>query len=61
MLFCPLPQSGHQGFHCDVVAPSLIPRKASDRVKTPRRDRDQLARLFHACELIATYMPDYST
>ena len=27
-----------KGIHCDVVSPSLIPKKASDRVKTDRRD-----------------------
>ena len=37
-----------KGLHCDVVAPSLIPKKASDRVKTDRRDADQLARLYRA-------------
>jgi transposase len=41
-----------------VVAPSLIPRKASDRVKTDRRDADQLARLFRAGELTAIHVPD---
>src|SRR5204863_8224541 len=34
----------HKGIHCDLVCPSLIPKKASDRVKTDRRDADQLAR-----------------
>ena len=43
---------------CDVVAPSLIPRKASDRVKTDRRDAEQLARLFRAGELTAIRVPD---
>src|SRR5664279_3786276 len=32
----------HKRFHCDVIAPSLIPKKASDHVKTNRRDADQL-------------------
>jgi transposase len=41
-----------------VVAPSLIPTKASDRVKTDRRDARQLARLFRAGELTAIYVPD---
>ena len=41
-----------------VVAPSLIPRKASDRVKTDRRDARQLARLYRAGELSAIYEPD---
>jgi len=35
-----------KSIHCDVVCPSLIPKKASDRVKTDRRDADQLARLY---------------
>jgi len=45
-------------YHCAVVAPSLIPTKASDRVKTDRRDARQLARLFRAGELTAIYVPD---
>jgi transposase len=45
-------------YHCAVVAPSLIPTKASDRVKTDRRDALQLARLFRAGELTAIYVPD---
>ncbi len=47
-----------RGLHCEVVAPSLIPKKASDRVKTDRRDAEQLARLFRAGELTAIYVPD---
>ena len=47
----------HQYF-CQVIAPSLIPTKASDRVKTDRRDARQLARLFRAGELTAIYVPD---
>src|SRR5258705_2726183 len=38
----------HKGIHCNLVCPSLIPKKASDRVKTDRRDADQLARLYPA-------------
>src|SRR6185295_249293 len=45
-------------YHCAVIAPSLIPTKASDRVKTDRRDARQLARLFRAGELTAIYVPD---
>ena len=45
-------------YHCVVVAPSLIPTRASDRVKTDRRDARQLARLFRAGELTAIYVPD---
>lgn len=47
-----------KGIHCDLVCPSLIPKKASDRVKTDRRDADQLARLYRACELSAIHVPD---
>ncbi len=43
---------------CWVVAPSLIPRKAGDRVKTDRRDSLNLARLHRAGELTAVWTPD---
>ena len=43
---------------CRVVAPSLIPRKAGDRVKTDRRDALMLARLHRAGELTAVWVPD---
>jgi transposase len=39
------------GHRCTVVAPSLIPRKPGDRVKTNRRDALTLARLLRAGEL----------
>ncbi len=48
----------NKGLHCEVIAPSLIPKKASDRVKTDRRDADQLARLYRAGELTAIHVPD---
>ena len=41
------------GHACTVVAPSLIPRKPGDRVKTNRRDATTLARLLRAGELTA--------
>lgn len=47
-----------RGIHCEVIAPSLIPKKATDRVKTDRRDADQLARLYRAGELTAIHVPD---
>jgi transposase len=47
----------HQ-FSCIVVAPSKIPRRPGDRVKTDRRDADQLARLYRAGELTGIYVPD---
>ena len=46
------------GEHCQVVAPSLIPKKAGDRVKTDRRDALSLARLHRAGELTAVWVPD---
>jgi transposase len=42
---------------CWVVAPSLIPKKAGDRVKTDRRDAVQLARLARSGDLTAVYVP----
>jgi transposase len=46
-----------QGHRCWVVAPSWIPKKAGDRVKTDRRDAIQLARLMRAGELTPVYVP----
>ena len=46
------------GWNCQVVAPSLIPKKAGDRVKTDRRDSLMLARLHRAGELTAVWVPD---
>lgn len=46
------------GFPCMVVAPSLIPRKPGDRVKTNRRDAIGLAKLLRAGELTAVWVPD---
>jgi transposase len=45
------------GVACDVVAPSLIPRRAGERVKTDRRDASRLARLHRAGELTAIRVP----
>jgi transposase len=46
------------GHDCTVVAPSLIPRKPGDRVKTNRRDAVTLARLLRAGELTSVWVPD---
>jgi transposase len=46
-----------KGHVCGVVAPSLIPKKASDRVKTNRRDAIPLARLMRSGDLIPVYVP----
>lgn len=46
------------GVACEVVAPSLVPTKAGDRVKTDRRDAEKLARCYRAGELTAVWVPD---
>jgi transposase len=46
------------GHECTVVAPSLIPRRPGDRVKTNRRDAQTLCRLLRAGELTAVWVPD---
>jgi len=46
------------GHECTVVAPSLIPKKPGDRVKTNRRDAVTLARLLRAGELTSVWVPD---
>jgi transposase len=46
------------GHACMVVAPSLIPKKPGDRVKTNRRDAVSLAKLLRAGELTAVWVPD---
>jgi len=45
------------GVDCQVIAPSLIPTKAGDRVKTDRRDAEKLARCHRAGELTAVWVP----
>jgi transposase len=46
------------GYDCVVIAPSLIPKKSGDRVKTDRRDAVSLARLLRAGELTPIWVPD---
>jgi transposase len=46
------------GQECSVVAPSLIPSRPGDRVKTNRRDATTLARLQRAGELTPVWVPD---
>jgi len=43
---------------CTVVAPSLIPTKAGDQVKTDKKDAAKLARLLRAGELVSVHVPD---
>ena len=45
------------GHRCDVVAPSLIPTKPGERVKTDRRDANKLSRLHRAGELTPVWVP----
>jgi transposase len=46
------------GQQCEVVAPSLIPKKSGDRVKTDRRDANTLSRLHRSGELTPVCVPD---
>jgi transposase len=49
------------GVKCEVVAPTLIPVKSGDRVKTDRRDAEKLARSYRAGDLTAVWVPDAAT
>ena len=51
-------QLAQLGVACDVVAPSLVPVKAGDRVKTDRRDALKLARSYRAGDLTPVAVPD---
>lgn len=46
------------GVHCDVIAPTLVPVKSGDRVKTNRRDAEKLARCYRSGDLTAVWVPD---
>src|SRR6202451_1086414 len=46
------------GVECAVVAPSLVPKKPGDRVKTDRRDALKLARCHRSGDLTAVWVPD---
>lgn len=45
------------GVKCEVIAPTLVPIKAGDRVKTDRRDAEKLARCYRAGDLTAVWVP----
>src|SRR5579864_5382588 len=51
-------QLSELGIDCLVVAPSLIPVRAGDKVKTDRRDALKLARLLRSGDLTAVWVPD---
>ena len=55
VLYWQLVRLGHE---CAVVAPTLIPVKAGDRVKTDRRDAEKLARCHRSGDLTAVWVPD---
>jgi transposase len=46
------------GVRCEVIAPTLVPVKAGDRVKTDRRDALKLARSYRSGDLTAVWVPD---
>ena len=49
------------GVKCEVIAPTLVPVKAGDRVKTDRRDAEKLARSYRSDDLTAVWVPDESS
>src|SRR6266545_23486 len=49
------------GITCSIVAPSLVPTKAGDRVKTDRRDAVKLARFLRSGDLTEIHVPDAAT
>ncbi|MFL5279113.1 MAG: IS110 family transposase [Myxococcales bacterium] len=49
------------GIECVVVAPSLVPSRSGDRVKTDRRDAVRLARFFRSGDLTEIHVPEPST
>jgi len=46
-----------RGFHCEVIAPSLIPRKPGKKVKTDRLDGKKLARYYRSNDLTVIRVP----
>lgn len=46
------------GVACEVIAPTLVPSRPGDRVKTDRRDAAKLARCYRAGDLTAVWVPD---
>lgn len=46
------------GVQCEVIAPSLVPTKAGERIKTDRRDAEKLARAYRAGDLTPVWVPD---
>jgi transposase len=51
-------QLAELGIECEVIAPTLVPRKTGERIKTDRRDAVKLARCYRAGELTPIWVPD---
>jgi transposase len=51
-------QLTEMGVPCDVIAPTLVPVKSGDRIKTDRRDAQKLARCYRAGDLTPVWVPD---
>jgi transposase len=51
-------QLAELGVSCEVIAPTLVPMKAGDRVKTDRRDAERLARSFRSGDLTPVWVPE---
>jgi transposase len=49
------------GYHCLVIAPSLVPVKAGCRIKTDRRDAAKLAHFLRSGDLVKIHIPDEAT
>ena len=49
------------GIDCVVIAPSLVPKQASDRIKTDRRDAVKLARFLRSGDLTEVHVPEVAT
>ena len=48
---------GRAGMHCEVIAPSLIPTRPGERIKTDKRDAHKLAVLFRGDQLTSVRVP----
>ena len=46
------------GIQCEVIAPSLVPTKPGERIKTDRRDAEKLARSYRSGDLTPVWVPD---
>jgi transposase len=51
-------QLAELGVVCEVIAPTLMPTKPGDRVKTDRRDAERLARSYRSGDLTPVWVPD---